>query len=88
MRRGEEFGLLSETEAGDKIPITGHVLVVQVAEESAPLSDHFEESAAPGVVMPMNGEVPAKLLYPAGNYRDLDFYGTRVVVTAAVLVNY
>lgn len=52
------------------------------------MADHFEESAAAGVIVPMNGKVPAKFLYPAGDYRDLDLYGSCVVVTAAVLLNY
>ncbi len=38
--------------------------------------------------MPMNAEVLAKFLYPAGDYRDLYFDGTSVVIAAAILFDH
>lgn len=52
------------------------------------MADHFEEASAAGVIVPVNAEVLAKFLYPAGDYGDLHFYGACVVIAAAILFDY
>ena len=85
---GRSAWLLPEAQAGDQLPVAGHVLVIEISEESASLADHFEEAAAAGVIVPVDAEVLAKFPYPPSDYGDLDFYGSCVVVTAAILFNY
>ncbi len=40
------------------------------------------------MIVSMFAEVLAEFLYPAGDYRDLDFDGTCVIIAAAIFFDY
>ena len=78
------FLLLTNTQLGDEGTIALDVLLGQIVQEAAALTDHLIEAPAAVVVVDMDLQVLGELVDPLGEDSDLDLGGTGVALVGTV----
>ncbi len=78
------LNLLTQTQLGNQGTITLDVLLGQVVQQAAALTDHHLHAAAAVEVMGMNLQMGGELADALGEDSDLDLRGTSVVLVGTV----
>ena len=76
--------LLTNTQLGDEGTIALNVLLGQIIQKAAALTDHLIEAPAAVVVVDVDLQVLGELVDPLGEDSDLDLGGTGVALVGAV----
>lgn len=77
--------LLAEAEAGDELPVTIHITVVEVAKLAPSLADKHQQAPPCVIVVLVRLEVRGEVLDPLCQHRDLDLRGTGITGVDSVL---
>ena len=79
--------LLTQTERGDEVAVTLHILGTQVVKQTAALTDQLEQPTAAVVVLLVNLKVVSEVVDALGEQRDLDLRRASVPFGATKLLD-
>ena len=90
-RKGRRFSsprgiLLTDTQLGDQSTVTVDVLLCQIIQHLAALTNHHQQTTAGVVVMLVYTQVIGQLVDAGGQDSDLDFGRTGVALIGITLV--
>ena len=77
--------LLTDTQLGDQSTVTVDILLCQIVQHLAALTDHHQQTTAGVVVMLVHAQVIGQLVDASGQDSDLDFGRTGVAFVSCVL---
>ena len=80
--------LLSDAELGDAGSVALNVLLGQVVQKVAALTDHLQQAEAAVIVLVMDLQVLGELIDALGENGDLDLGRARVRLVGAVCLDY
>ena len=77
--------LLTDTQLGDQSTITVDVLLCQIVQHAAALTDHHQQTTAGVVVVLVGAQVLGQLVDASGQDSDLNLGGTGIAFVSSVL---
>ena len=79
--------LLTDTQLGDQSTVTVDVLVCQIVQHLAALTDHHQQTTTGVVVVLVNTQMISQLVDASGQNGNLNLGGTGIALVSSVVQN-
>ncbi len=79
--------LLTYAQLLDNRAVSFDIILLQIHEQIAAMSNHFQQAAPRMMILLMDLEVLSKIVYAFGEQRDLNLRRTSVAIVSLILLN-